>query len=768
MKSRAGLLILVVLVLLAAGLSSARAAEQPATPSPLFIENMGQFAEGARFMAHGAGRAFWLADDAVWITLLEPAEERPLNMSVASAGRPTAERAGDTPRRGVNLRLTFPGANPQAELIAYEPVQTTISYFLGSDPAGWRPAVPVWAGVRYRDLYPDLDLVWDSAGARAGLRFICRAADCSAALANVRLRVDGADALSRDGDALLIAAAGGEYRLPLPIVQDAAGHPLSLASVSPGLQGDTLTAPFAHADAGAGANAPADDPDDLLYSTFLGGGTDERAINLAVDATGNATVVGFTFSIGFPTTPGAFDSDFNGYYDVFVSRLNAAGSALIYSTFLGGEGYDEGSGLALDDAGNATLIGLTGSPDFPTTPGAFDTTINGDGDAFVARLNAAGDDLIYSTFLGGNTDDFGHSVALDPAGRATVTGDTLSGNFPTTPGAFDTTHNGLQDVFVTRLNVSGSNLLFSTYLGGNDYDNPTSVVLDGAGNAALLGYTSSTNFPTTPGAFDTGYNGSGDAFVARLNNAGDALIYSTFFGGSGAEHLTGDSLASDAAGNVAFAGGTSSPDLPTTPGAFDSSFNGLVDAFVGRLNAAGNDLLYSTFMGGVNWDSAYGLELDAAGNTTLTGFTSSYNFPTTPGAFDTGFNSVADVFVSRLNAAGSDLLYSTFLGGGNDDHGYGLALGDSEDAYVAGNTSGQGFPTTPGAFDRSHNGFLDVFVARLNLEEPTDVGLSAVGGQANTHLDAFLSAGVLVGALTFVLLVAGWRRRTSTIDSLGG
>ena len=193
-----------------------------------------------------------------------------------------------------------------------------------------------------------------------------------------------------------------------------------------------------------------------------------------------------------------------------MARLNAAGSALDYATFLGGSGSDGGYALALDAAGRATVTGETTSSDFPTTPGAFDTSYNGGypyGDAFVARINAAGSALDYATFLGGSSSDGGYDLALDAAGRATVTGYTDSSDFPTTPGTFDPSFNGYKDAFVVRLDAAGRTLDYATFLGGSDFDSGVDLALDAAGRVAVTGATSSSDFPTISGAFDPTYHG---------------------------------------------------------------------------------------------------------------------------------------------------------------------------------------------------------------------------------------------------------------------
>ena len=287
--------------------------------------------------------------------------------------------------------------------------------------------------------------------------------------------------------------------------------------------------------------SPTDNPADLLYATFLGGSGDDSGYGIAVDAAGYAYVTGYTQSDDFPTTPGAFDTSGNGWYDVFVAKLNPAGSRLAYATFLGGSGDDSGYGIAVDGAGSAYVTGKTYSTDFPITPGAVDTSYNSVYDAFVVKLNPAGSGLAYATYLGGCTGDIGRGIALDEAGSAYVTGKT-SGCFPTTPGAFDTSYNNAHNrAFVAKLNPTGSGLAYATYLGGtrtyeafysDDYG--WGIAVDEAGHAYVTGQTDASDFPTTPGAFDTSFDSAyGGPFVAKLNPTGSGLTYATYWADRG-------------------------------------------------------------------------------------------------------------------------------------------------------------------------------------------------------------------------------------------
>ncbi len=341
------------------------------------------------------------------------------------------------------------------------------------------------------------------------------------------------------------------------------------------------------------------------------------------------------------------------------------------------------------------------------------------------------DPLVYSTFLGGSGNDFGRAIAVNAAGEAFVTGYTTSAGFPTTAGAFDTTHNGgTYDVFVTRLNATGTALIYSTFLGGStgSEDFGYGIAINAANEAFITGATfaSGTNFPTTAGAYDTGHNGGGrDVFVTRLNATGSGLVYSTFLGGSSTDEATG--IAVNSANEAFVTGLTSSADFPTTAGSYDTSHNGGGnDAFVTRLNATGTALVYSTFLGGSGVDQGYGIAVNSANEAFVTGYTTDAvtDFPTTAGSFATAHNGGLDAFVTRLNAAGTALLYSTFLGGSNDDYGYGIAVNAANEAFVTGQTASAGFPTIAGSYDTTHNSGDDAFVTRL----PTPTAAQITGG----------------------------------------
>jgi beta-propeller repeat-containing protein len=404
----------------------------------------------------------------------------------------------------------------------------------------------------------------------------------------------------------------------------------------------------------------------IVYSTYLGGSSDDDGSGIAVDGAGSAYVTGETFSADFPVTLGALDTTFSGNSDAYVAKLNPTGSALLYSTYLGGTttivgGSDEeGQDIAVDAAGSAYVTGYTFSANFPTTPGAYDETANGnaalgEGDVFVAKLDPTGSALVYSTYLvTGLTRSW--RIAVDGAGSAYVTALASIPGFAT-PGAFDTTLDGPNDAFVAKLDPAGSSLIYGTYLGGSDSDGAfgfVGIAVDSAGNAYVTGQTRSTDFPTTAGAFDATLGGFADGFVTKLDATGSTLLYSTYLGGS--DFDLGAGIAVDGAGSAYVAGDTGSADFPTTADAFDTSFAGLIDVFVAKLNPSLSgpaSLVYSTYLGGSKFEQSLDIAVDGAGAAYVTGNNDNGDFPATPGAFDTTFNGARDAYVAKVGPSAS-------------------------------------------------------------------------------------------------------------------
>jgi hypothetical protein len=680
----------------------------------IVVENAGQFGDGARYQATGRGVTLWIADDALWITAMKEKQS-----SGEDSGGPAGETSG--PKKGVALKLTFPGGKTGPKIEPFGRLETKISYFRGSDPQKWNPDVPVWSGVRYVDLYPGVDLEIAGEDGILAPRFVVRDSGRAGAakfFEKATLRIEGADGLGCDSETIRCSTGIGEVAFPLfgldyPQGETAAKNALesAVSLFASAVSGDEVLRPFAAASSDGRAADDRTGTADMRYGTFLGGSEYDSGAGIAVDASGNAYVTGVTDSTNFPVTAGAFQTTHGGLLDAFVAKLNAGGWGLIYGTFLGGSDDDYGRGIAADASGNAYVTGETNSANFPVTAGAFQTIKGGFIDVFAVKLNATGSSLIYGTFLGAGDYDYGAGIAVDASGNAYVTGETNSAAFPVTAGAFQTIKGGFFDAFVAKLNATGSGLIYGTFLGGNEDDYGRGIAPDASGNAYVTGYTYSAAFPVTAGAFQTTLEGNTDGFAAKLNAAGSGLIYGTYLGGSGDED--GREIVPDASGNAYVTGRTNSANFPVTAGAFRTTSGGGADAFVSKLNATGSGLIYGTYLGGSGDDAGNGIALDPSGNAYVTGGTYSANFPVTAGAFQTASGGGADAFVSRLNATGSGLIYGSFLGESGSEWGAGIAVDASGNAYVTGETHSDAFPVTITGFRIIYGGNGDAFATKI-------------------------------------------------------
>ncbi len=559
---------------------------------PLSFEaNQGQTDSRVDFLSRGSGYTLFLT----------PAEA----VLALRKGSAEAKKAPAVPPAVVRMKLV--GANPSPQASGLEELPGKSNYFLGNDPSKWRTNVPRYAKVSYKDVYPGVDLVYYGNQRQLEYDLVVSPGTDPDAIA---LSFEGVERLRIDarGD-LVLNTSGGEIRQHKPLVYQEldgirreiagsyvlsggrqvgfqvaaydAGQPLVIdpvlvystylgsASFDSGkdiavnssgnayVTGQTGSTNFPTASPVQASNGGSFDAfvtkfnlagNGVVYSTYLGGSSAERGSDIAVDASGNAYVTGRTRSTNFPTvnpiqaTFGGGTSD-----DTFVTKLNASGSALVYSTYLGGSGDDDVQVIAVDGSGNAYVTGNTTSTNFPTAS-PFQASHGGGGnDAFVAKLNAVGSALVYSTYLGGSGPDNGRAVATDSSGNAYVTGDTSSTDFPTASPFQSTFAGGTRDVFVTKFNAAGSALGYSTYLGGSGPDNGNGIAVDSSGNAYVVGSTDSTNFPTA-NALQGFLAEVDDAFVAKLNPAGSALVYSTYLGGGSTD--AGNDIAVDSSGNA--------------------------------------------------------------------------------------------------------------------------------------------------------------------------------------------------------------------------
>ncbi len=667
--------------------------------SPLRFEaNQGQTDEEVKFLSRGKGYTMFLTSGGAVMALRAPGKENKQSRDVRETEPGSRERGMGSVRSAV-LRMNLVGANHVTKVVGGEELPGKSNYFIGNDPSKWRIDVPNYDRVKYESVYPGVDLVYYGHQGELESDFIVAAgADAGA----IRLRIDGAKRvrINREGD-LELRMEGGEVVLGKPVVyQRGEGQPekriiagrytvkgkqevgFEVASydkkkaltIDPvlrystylggsgtdygyGIAVDAAGNTYVTGDTSS-TNFPTINPlsgtyaggyydafvtklnaagTALVYSTYLGGSSNDYGVAIAVDAAGNAYVTGSTTSTNFPTM-NPFQASLGGQ-DAYVTKLNAVGDGLVYSTYLGGSSYEAGNGIAVDAEGNAYVTGSTYSTDFPTK-NPFQATYGGDDDAFVTKFNAAGNALLYSTYLGGSDIDASYGIATDTSGNAFVTGLTYSTNFPT-KNAFQASLDGDESAFVTKLNAVGNATFYSTYLGGSGSDRGNGIAVDAEGNAYVTGVASSSNFPTM-NPFQATSGGGNDAFVTKLNVTGTALLYSTYLGGSSSD--VGTAIAVNA-GNAYVTGITYSTDFPTK-NAFQATYAGSEDAFVTKLNTAGNALVYSTYLGGSF--AQYGTAIAVnAGNAYVTGLTYSTDFPT-KNAFQATSGGSYDAFVAKI------------------------------------------------------------------------------------------------------------------------
>ena len=628
-------------------------------------------------------------------------------------------------RIGKKLRLRWIGSKSR---VAHgeELLPGNSHYFLGKDPWAWVCDVPHYARVRVRDLYPGVDAVYYTRD--SNLEFDLEIAP-GADLTPVRMQMAGADSMEVDAEGTLVLRTASQIvrLLPPHVYQEISGKNRRVGA-------SYRLRPFHQA-------AFALDEYDPLYpviidpvvtvSSFLGGDAADTANAVAVDSTGNIYIAGQSHSTNFPAGPGGFRSgSASGPLpaQAFVTKLNPAGTAIVYSAVFGGSLTDEVTAIVVDAQGNVYAVGRTLSRDFPVVAGAAqpasgDAGVNGDG--FAAKLSPDGSRLIYSTLLGGSGTDAVSAIAVSPLGEAFLTGWTDSFNFPVSEAALQRSKDfGFSfDAFVTRLSADGSRFLYSTYLGGGNAEAGHAIASDSSGNAYVAGYTLSPDFPTTPGAFQQRFNGPDqhlfrDGFLVRLNATGSALLYGSFLGGSRSD--TANAIALDSQSNVYLAGETNSVNFPVTAAGLQRTNRDggtAQEAFVMKLDPSMSRQQWSTLLGGRGIDIAHALKVDVAGNVTVAGRSDSVDFPVR--ASDCRHSILqggTDAFVASLGSNGDTLVYSALLGGARDDAALALALDSSGNAIVAGAAASADFPVTAGVVQIRRAGRDDSFFARLTLQ----------------------------------------------------
>ena len=712
------------------GVASAELAASYRNLPLTFEENQGQAPPAVRFLAHAGGSSISLSETAIEVKA---------------------------------FRIEFVGANRAASLEGVERLSGKTNYFRGRDAKGWLAGIPNFGGVRYRGLYPGIDLVCHgSSGSTFEYDFRVAA---GADLRRIRLHIAGAKAVRLDENGnLILSGAEGDLRQMKPRVYQEVNGVQMPVEARYKILGDR--------DIGF-AMGPHDPTEPLVidpvltYATYLAGSRDNSITGIALDGGGNIYVTGSTNSGDFPTTPGSYHPQYIGgegtytegtppnqititnyFRDIFVTKLDSSGTRMIYSTYVGGTGDDDASGITVDSAGNVYVSGQTDSTDFPVTSDALQKNNKGGyfgSDAVLVKLDPRGAKLLYSTYIGGSEDDFASTLALSGSGDLYLAGGTQSADFPILNGlqpqfgggdcsdAFDKLP--CDDAFVMRWRSADMTLLYSTFLGGSGDDFANAIALDSAGNVYIAGSTASPNFPLVnpiqsklgggtcqhvTGQLQTACS---DAFIAKISADGSTLLYSTLLGGNGADAAT--AIAVDVSGSAVVAGATVSADFPTV-NAFQAQAGGGVcypiyllggpapcgDAFVAKLSPQGNSLVFSTYLGGGGDDAATAMVMDSAGNIYVGGATDSRGgFPVTPGALHYCNSSGGTSFLTELTPDGS-LAYSSFFLDASDIESIAtIATNGPGRLYLGGQTGSGDLPVTTDSLQQhlaptSFGGFL--------------------------------------------------------------
>lgn len=679
-----------------------------------FVENKSQWDNQVFFFANTPAYNIWVTDGTIYFDSFEFINKETENSEIEKYFR-----------KGQLIGLDFINTDFSNFIIKHQ-TNTYFNYFSGKQE-DWKTNVRSMKMITFNDIYPGIDLILYFEGIHLRFDFIINS---DGSPDDIEIEILGSETIENE--------TKSELRIPLEngniLIKDMFAYQENSENKNSILcnflvSGNTFKFQVDDYDK---SKILVIDP--LVFSTFLGGDNYDYGEDIKVDSKNNIYTCGYSYSSEYPTTVGAYSDEMSGeqgaFPDIVISKFDSSGDSLIFSTYIGGRIDDYGKSIALDTSDNVYITGYCGpTSTFPTTSGAYDTTFNGGYDVFVIKLSSEGDSLLYSTFIGGTQDDYGQAIALDEFNNAYITGYTaFGGEFPVTPDVFDNTLSGGYDVFVSKISPDGTQLLYSTYIGGKDDDFGQDIVVDNEGKAYITGITRSSNYPFTSRAYDNTYNDTassknrGDCFISKLDETAIRLEYSSYFGG---KHTDGAySIAIDSAKNIYFAGISKSSDYPTTNNAYQKEYNGNEadtkghgDIIITKISPLGDSLIYSTYIGGESTDRAFDLVLDKFNNAFITGSTASEHLPITDNAYDKTWNdSIAssDVFAMKLNVEGSDLLYSSYIGGRYKDVGNGL---DHKNGmmYIIGITASDNYPTTENTFDTLYNGDnkYDIFVTKL-------------------------------------------------------
>ncbi len=671
------------------------------TSTPIaFSENQGQWDPDVLYRSTLSGSTVWFTSDAAVYQISRLATRADRSQLIEDGLEPAEMSRLDETIEYITIKVSLAGAQAHATVSGEDTLDYRSNYIRGNDPAAWHTDVASYQAVRYHDVYPGIDLRYYGKGSSLEYDLIVSpGADPS----QIEIEYDGIYSLelTPDGE-MTIESAWGTIVEERPFLYQMidgrqrviAGHFVVLSENSFGFKIDSE---YDH-----DQNLIIDPL--LRYSTYLGGGDTDAAKAIAVNSAGNCFVGGETASDDFPTHL-PYQTSLSGSRDIFVTKFDSLGTGLVFSTYIGGTGLERCFGIAVSSQGESFLTGETWSTNFPTK-NAYQSTNGGGSDAYVVRLGADGDTLVYATYVGGSAGDYGRGIAVDSDDFAYVAGETGSSNFPTQSPIYGSFNGGATDAFVFKIDSAGGSLSYSTYLGGTNDDYAMGVALDAAGCAYAAGYTRSTDFPTVGAIqFD---DGSSDVFVSKINAAGSLVLYSTYLGGDSQDY--GTAIAVDDSARAYVTGYTWSDDYPMAY-PIQSTRAGNFDALVSCLNSAGSAFEFSTYLGGNGEDQGQSIAVGSDHRAYIAGYSRSSNFPTVE-AVQASSAGGSDAFVTRLADDGKALEYSTYVGGLVDDWGWSVAADDDGNAFVAGWTESSDFLTSS-PYQSTYAGLIDGVVFKI-------------------------------------------------------
>lgn len=680
--------------------------------SKFFIENKGQWDDRALFLSKMQNLNFWITPNGVVYDYYRiEKNEKKFNDDLT----PNENYGSITKHYGHIVFSKFLNSNPNPIVEKNDIKETYHNYFIGDDQTKWKTNVPLFSNIVLKNIYQGIDVSYFYQEDNVRHDFIIAP---NANPYQIKYKFEGQQKLSitGNGDLIVHTSLGEIVHTKLFAFQEIgnAKQPVDCKFVIE--QDNIVRFELGNYDKNKTLII---DPVVRTFSSYLGSTSTDYAQSTTIDLSGFVYITGYTLSSAFPVTAGAYQTIISTTPDAFVTKMNATGSALVFSTFLGGNGDDRAVAIKVDANSTIYLAGYTTSTNYPVTTGAFRTTNSGGNDVFATRLSAAGNSLLQSTYIGGSSTELAYGMTIDNSGSMYITGYTASTNYPVSVGAFRTTNSGGNDVFLTKLNPGGQTLAYSTYIGGSSTDIAYGVEIDQFGAAYVTGYTASTNYPVTAGAYHTVYTAT-DPFLTKFNSTGTALIYSTLMPGNSTDIAWG--IAVDNQQQATIVGYTfSTLNFPLVNAFRTTYLSG--EAFMTKFNSSGNGLIFSTYFGGNSSDYFYDVVVDIEGLLYAAGYVSSTDITVTFDAAQPFSGGGTEGILVQVSPTGA-LRYSTYIGGSSTDQAYWyqcMDINQVNEVAVAGYTFSTNFPVSATAYQRVASSTPDGFIQQYAFDPPNKI-----------------------------------------------